>query len=147
MESWPKPFEKIGEKIWNHQFFMIKSIFRRKSDLNSARLEASISLLSKEVTKFSGSSAATSVATSVVSSNQSSPRKYRAPPRPESPKVPPRPKGLREKTKALDQRRSWSPRATSPSPSSSPKKKIITPLSPSVAKSRRSMDSHAIRWF
>merc|ERR1711937_183123 len=113
---------------------------RRKSDLNSARLEASISQLSKEVTKFSGSS----VATSVVSSNQSSPRKYRAPPRPESPKVPPRPKGLKEKTKALDQRRSWSPRATSPSPSSSPKKKIITPLSPSVAKSRRSMDSHAI---
>merc|ERR1711973_523738 len=117
---------------------------RRKLDLNSARLEASISQLSKEVTKFSGSSVATSVATSVVSSNQSSPRKYRAPPRPESPKVPPRPKGLKEKTKALDQRRSWSPRATSPSPSSSPKKKIITPLSPSVAKSRRSMDSHAI---
>merc|ERR1712227_1171742 len=70
---------------------------RRKSDLNSARLEASISQLSKEVTKFSGSS----VTTSVVSSNQSSPRKYRGPPRPESPKVPPRPKGLKEKTKAL----------------------------------------------
>jgi len=110
---------------------------RRRSDLNSARLEQSINQLSKEVTKFSGSS----VVSSVVSSNQSSPRKYRAPPRPESPKIPLRPK---EKVKAIDQRRSWSPRATSPSPRASPKKKLITPLSPSIAKSRRSVDSHAI---